>query len=57
LRPAIPSASPIFTGGIRKDRQGVYWGDVSDETFRAVTAHFAPPQPEEGFRIVAHPWP
>jgi predicted kinase len=36
---------------------GVYWGDVSDETFRAVTAHFAPPQPEEGFRIVAHPWP
>jgi predicted kinase len=36
---------------------GVYWGDVSDETFHAVTAHFAPPQPEEGFRIVAHPWP
>jgi predicted kinase len=36
---------------------GVYWGDVSDETFRGVTTHFAPPQPEEGFRIVAHPWP
>ena len=37
--------------------EGVYWGDVSDETFHAVTAYFAPPQPEEGFRIVAHPWP
>lgn len=33
---------------------GVYWGHVSDETFHAVTAHFAPPQPEEGFRILAH---
>jgi len=34
--------------------EGVYWGDVSDETFHAVTAYFAPPQPEEGFRILAH---
>jgi predicted kinase len=34
---------------------GVYWGCVSDETFHAVTAHYAPPQPEEGFRIRAHP--
>ena len=34
---------------------GVYWGYVSDETFHAVTAHYAPPQPEEGFRIRAHP--
>jgi predicted kinase len=33
---------------------GIYWGYVSDETFRAVTAHFAPPRPEEGFRIVLH---
>jgi predicted kinase len=33
---------------------GVYWGHVRDETFHAVTAHFAPPQPEEGFRIRAH---
>jgi|SRR5580704_2320127 predicted kinase len=33
---------------------GIYWGHVSDETFHAVTAHFAPPQPEEGFRILAH---
>jgi predicted kinase len=36
---------------------GIYWGYVSDETFHAVTAHFAPPQPEEGFRIVAHRHP
>lgn len=33
---------------------GIYWGYVSDETFHAVTAHFAPPQPEEGFRVEAH---
>ncbi len=33
---------------------GIYWGEVSDETFHAVTAHFAPPQPEEGFRIERH---
>jgi predicted kinase len=33
---------------------GVYWGKVSDETFHAVTAHFASPQPEEGFRIERH---
>jgi predicted kinase len=32
---------------------GVYWGHVSDETFHAVTAHFAPPQPEEGFRTLS----
>ena len=34
--------------------RGVYWGPVSDETFHAVTAYFAPPQPEEGFRILPH---
>jgi predicted kinase len=34
---------------------GIYWGYVSDETFRAVTAYFAPPRPEEGFRVLAHP--
>jgi predicted kinase len=33
---------------------GIYWGQVSDETFHAVTAYFAPPQPEEGFRVLAH---
>ena len=33
---------------------GIYWGHVSDETFHAVTAHFAPPLPEEGFRILPH---
>ena len=33
----------------------IYWGYVSDETFHAVTAHFAPPRPEEGFRVLAHP--
>jgi predicted kinase len=34
--------------------EGVYWGRVTDETFHAVTAHFAPPQPKEGFRILPH---
>jgi len=33
---------------------GIYWGPVSDDIFHAVTAHFAPPGPEEGFRILAH---
>ena len=33
---------------------GVYWGHVSDETFHTVTAHFAPPRPEEEFRVVVH---
>lgn len=33
---------------------GIYWGYVADKTFHAVTAHFAPPQPEEGFRIFVH---
>jgi predicted kinase len=33
---------------------GVYWGDVSDEIFHAVTAYFAPPRPEEGFCIQTH---
>lgn len=36
---------------------GIYWGEVSEATFHAVTAHFAPPGPEEGFRIQAHPAP
>ena len=33
---------------------GVFWGHVADETFHAVTAHFAPPQPDEGFSTRAH---
>jgi hypothetical protein len=33
---------------------GVYWGQVTDETFHRVTVHFAPPQSEEGFRILTH---
>ena len=33
---------------------GIYWGPVSDDIFHAVTAHFVPPGPEEGFRILAH---
>ena len=36
---------------------GVYWGHVADETFHAVTAHFAPPEPHEGFRVQAHARP
>lgn len=31
--------------------EGIYAGYVSDETFRAVTAHFIPPQEDEGFRV------
>jgi predicted kinase len=38
----------------REKPSGVYWGQVTDETFHRVTAHFAPPQPEEGFRILTH---
>jgi len=38
----------------RDKPSGVYWGQVTDETFHRVTAHFAPPQPEEGFRILTH---
>ena len=34
---------------------GVYWGHVTDEIFHRVTVHFAPPRPEEGFCLVAHP--
>ena len=30
---------------------GIYSGYVSDETFHAVTAHFLPPQEDEGFRV------
>ena len=33
---------------------GVYWGQVTAETFHRVTVHFAPPQPEEGFCILTH---
>jgi predicted kinase len=33
---------------------GIYWGDVSDQIFHAVTAFFDPPRPEEGFRVVPH---
>jgi len=31
---------------------GIYWGAVSDELFHAVTPHFAPPAPEEGFHVL-----
>lgn len=34
---------------------GIYWGHVTDETFHAVTAHFAQPLPDERFRIQVHP--
>jgi predicted kinase len=34
---------------------GIYWGDVSDEIFHAVTVFFDPPRPEEGFHVVPHP--
>ena len=35
---------------------GIYWGHVTDDTFHAVTAHFVPPQPEEGFRVQHVNW-
>ena len=38
----------------REKPPGVYWGHVTDETVHRVTAYFAPPQPEEGLRIVVH---
>jgi predicted kinase len=40
----------------RNDKKpaGIYWGHVTDETFHAVTAHFAPPLPDERFRVQAH---
>jgi predicted kinase len=37
--------------------KGVYWGDVSDETFHGVTRYFVPPRPEEGFQVSLTPWP
>ena len=33
---------------------GIYAGYVSDETFHAVTAHFLPPQEDEGFRVLVY---
>ncbi len=37
----------------REKPPGVYSGHVSDERFHEVTAYFVPPQPEEGFRVLA----
>jgi predicted kinase len=34
--------------------EGVYWGHVTDEIFRAVLPYIAPPAPDEGFRIAVH---
>ena len=31
---------------------GVYWGPVSDATFRRVLPYIVPPAPEEGFNVV-----
>ena len=33
---------------------GVYFGEVGDDMFHAVTLLFEPPQPTEGFRILQH---
>ena len=38
----------------REKPPGIYWGHVADDIFHQVTGHFAPPEPEEGFHIVAH---
>jgi predicted kinase len=37
----------------REKPEGVFYGEVSDELFHAVTAHFVPPTAEENFRIQA----
>jgi len=34
---------------------GIYWGHVSDQLFHAVTPHFVPPSPEEGFHVIRRP--
>ena len=36
---------------------GIYWGQVADELFHAVTVHFATPRSEEGFRVRRHARP
>lgn len=38
----------------RNDEQpsGIYFGQVSDELFHAITPYFVPPSPEEGFQII-----
>jgi predicted kinase len=42
---------------LRNDEKpvGVYFGPVSDELFHAVTPHFVPPAPEEGFHVIRRP--
>jgi hypothetical protein len=53
-RPQIRSASPNIHRRHHEKPSGVYWGQVTDETFHRVTVHFAPPQSEEGFRVLTH---
>jgi predicted kinase len=54
----IEASDEACLAGIRQRNAqrpvGVYYGDVSEEMFHAVTAYFAPPQPEEGFLIQVH---
>ena len=54
----IEATDEVALAGIHRRNEekppGVFWGEVSDETFHAVTAHFAPPQPHEGFLIERH---
>lgn len=33
---------------------GIYWGHVSDEMVHTVNDYFAPPHPDEGFRVLKH---
>ena len=33
---------------------GIYYGDVTEAMFEAVTRHFVPPSDEEGFRVMRH---
>jgi hypothetical protein len=54
-RPAMPNVLSNIHRRNDEKPPGIYWGYVSDETFHAVTAYFAPPRPEEGFRVLAHP--
>ena len=61
--PATPPVTPIeatdeqcLANIHRRNEEkpaGIYSGYVSDETFHAVTAHFLPPQADEGFVVRA----
>jgi predicted kinase len=54
----IEASDPECLDNIHRRNQeqpaGIFWGEVSDELFHAVTPHLAPPTPDEGFQIIPH---